>query len=438
MRYGIHESSFNTKCLVLGGALLVRGMFLWLGPVLLERDTDAYGFLASQLQDGQGYAREGGPTAFRPPLYPLMLYVIWHFSEPTLATAVFHLLLGVLTVWFAWSVACHCGFRQRSLLVAALVAIDPLLLFHSGRLMTETLFTALLVLWFWVLITTERRRQNKICDPGHLVIGAIFGLMVLCRPGVVIFFPFVFLGLFVHAHSRYALASSDAGLLKDSRLRVAIRTLTCPLVAFVGLTAVVSPWVIRNWYVLGVPVFMTTHGGQTFWRANNNSFYDECVQGDSEIWSQSGREIWEDEMRLMTAGLTEVDADRACYRAAWNVVTRRPFQFAKSVRDRVIRFWKIKPRQALKYPVLGTGIGVFYLLEIVLALVAIMFQRGVWRWPFVLFPLSLLSFTLLHSLYWSNMRMRAPLMPVIIMLAVVGGTTLMRKFQKGVSQETFS
>ena len=113
-------------------------------------------------------------------------------------------------------------------------------------------------------------------------------------------------------------------------------------------------------------------------------------------------------------------------------------QFAKSVRDRVIRFWKIKPRQALKYPVLGAGIGVFYFFEIVLALVAIMFQRGVWRWPFVLFPLSLLSFTLLHSLYWSNMRMRTPLMPVIIVLAVVGGFTLLRKFQKGVSQEMFS
>ena len=59
-------------------------------------------------------------------------------------------------------------------------------------------------------------------------------------------------------------------------------------------------------------------------------------------------------------------------------------------------------------------------------------------WPFVLFPLSLLSFTLLHSLYWSNMRMRTPLMPVIIVLAVVGGFTLLRKFQKGVSQEMFS
>jgi hypothetical protein len=70
------------------------------------------------------------------------------------------------------------------------------------------------------------------------------------------------------------------------------------------------------------------------------------------------------------------------------------------------------------------AIGVWYAVIDVLAVIGLLlsardvFVRQRWMWmPGVLLALSL---TLVHSVYWSNMRMRAPAMPLVYMLAVQG------------------
>ncbi len=40
--------------------------------------------------------------------------------------------------------------------------------------------------------------------------------------------------------------------------------------------------------------------------------------------------------------------------------------------------------------------------------------------PWIWGVLCVIAFTLVHSVYWSNMRMRAPLMPVVYLAFVVG------------------
>ena len=67
------------------------------------------------------------------------------------------------------------------------------------------------------------------------------------------------------------------------------------------------------------------------------------------------------------------------------------------------------------------AVGVWYAVVLVLAMVGAGTLGDDWYHPPWLWGLLLcLSFTAMHTIYWSNLRMRAPLMPVICLVATVG------------------
>jgi hypothetical protein len=66
------------------------------------------------------------------------------------------------------------------------------------------------------------------------------------------------------------------------------------------------------------------------------------------------------------------------------------------------------------------GLCAGYVIELVLfvAGLASLMWRWDWRWSLQL--CVILNFTLVHLVYWSNMRMRAPLVPLIALVAARG------------------
>src|SRR5262245_10116997 len=95
--------------------LLVRGGVLWAMRGNLEQDPDVYREIAENLlrhgEFARGKASENGPgevitpTAYRPPLYPVVLSNLatadgQHVSLSKVAAL--HLALGVATVWLTW------------------------------------------------------------------------------------------------------------------------------------------------------------------------------------------------------------------------------------------------------------------------------------------------------------------------------------------------
>ena len=158
--------------------LLARGVFLVraLGSGGLD-DPDRYLPLARGLAEGKGFASFGRPTAFRPPLYPLLL-------APLVGTmggraddgiAVFHLALGVGTIALTWSTARRWGISESATILAALVvALDPVLVAQGRSVMTETLAAFLNAATLLVLTWPGAR--------GAAAGGLLFGLGSLCRP----------------------------------------------------------------------------------------------------------------------------------------------------------------------------------------------------------------------------------------------------------------
>ncbi len=98
-----------------------------------------------------------------------------------------------------------------------------------------------------------------------------------------------------------------------------------------GLVAVLLPWVIRNAWVLGEPVWTTTHGGYTLSLANNEVYYRDVVNGPpGRVWTGHDQWLWWDSVNRDTAGMPEPSADRFLRNRALALIVAQPRTFLRA------------------------------------------------------------------------------------------------------------
>lgn len=380
----------------------------------LAVDTDAYLAHAETLLERGGYFKPGTeiPTAFRPPLLPLFYAGILWLGGGVWAIGFLQVLLGTATVWYGGRTAENLTNQDVGFATAIFIAGNPILIYSQCTLMTETLFTFLLAYLFF------RASLLKSTSPlrDYFLLGCIGGLLALCRPGIWPFYGLMLIGT--------VLLGLKAGAFRKAIMRTAV--------VASGLLLVVSPWVLRNTLVMGSPIVMTTHGGYTLLLGNNDAFYDEVVrQPWGTTWQEESLLAWqarlEEEMvRDLGAELArlEIPRDRWMKEQAYSWIKQHPGKFVEASWLRVRRFWAISPTVAPQWTDLfGRGIGMFYLLLYAIAACGIYmwFKHGRNFIPQFYVVLSLLfcvtSFFLVHTVYWSNMRMRAPVDVCLAILA---------------------
>jgi len=407
--------------------LVVRLAVLALRHDALAGDPDAYREVAVNLaaEGTFGHRRPPGtsneypaetaavsPTAHRPPLYPMLLAPTARLGAwSPVAIGALHLLCGLLTVWVVFRLALAWEFSSRSATVAALLtACDPILLNQSAEVMTETLATlmavTLLVGW------TAASRSSNVAPA--MVAGVAGGLAILCRPT---FLPAVLLGGVVLGCSGPA-----------SRARRTALYLAAVLVA-------VSPWVVRNQLILGRPILTTTHGGHTLRLANNPQYFEHVrTHSWGSVWdSKTLERVVIDDEELRQSGQTrEVLLDRRNYELAFAAIRSDPGGFVWATIDRLYKTWRpapaqVSPDEGWKRRTLRWTVGAWYLLEFALVLVGLVaLGRKAISPPWLFGAILLATFTLAHAVYWTDMRMRAPLVPVICLLAAAGVERLTR------------
>jgi 4-amino-4-deoxy-L-arabinose transferase-like glycosyltransferase len=384
--------------------LVVRGGALVLIPGALADDPDGYRRLAENLLEHRTFGDGRAPTAYRPPLYPLVLtacVALGKFSR--LAIGILHLGMGLATVWLVFHLGRRWGLgHYPAALAAALVACDPILLAQSAQVMTETPATLLAVV---ALISLTAAGEQPSAGRAA-VAGGCLALAGLCRPGLLIWT--VAAGVILAALSRSW----------PMRLKV--------LGGFtVAAVLVVSPWAIRNCVRFGRPVVSTTHGGYTLLLGNNPFFYEYLRSGAwGTVWDadelDSSRTIPGDELDDELEA--ELEADRRAYAEAWANIRREPEMFFCSCLVRTGRLWSPLPHQldeeeGMLRRLARYTVGLWYLAELSLAAVGlwVLFRRGRrgWLWGLLLAG----CLTAVHTVYWSNMRMRAPLIPVVALAA---------------------
>lgn len=435
------QSSFRIAITICVIALAVRGLVCFGSVDQYAQDPDAYQAIAETIanQGVFGITRVNGeadPTAYRPPLYPYLLSWLTKLG-PYVAygIAALHTILGVLTVLCTYRASRRLlnevHESRGSILAAALVIVDPVLLQQSRWTMTETLatFLASAIIWWWVRWS---EMSNKI--ETAFVLGALLALAYLCRPTFLVWGAMLCVGT----------AMAKPYLPTDPFMRLGRATLVT-----VVLCAAVGYWTIRNQRQVGHPVWATTHGGYTLLLGNNPMFYDYLKNGESgstwdanrfflayshrydgdsetaDFWSRDWQEVGK-----IPPEITEHEDDQVSYQAAVATIARQPGMFVWASLIRVVRLWSPLPhRTGQRTSVMTMGIGLFYLCLWVAVVV------GVWKlgrllWAAKWWPILTLVFTLtaVHAIYWSNIRMRAPAMPG---LAILAGALIRKEEESG-------
>jgi len=378
--------------------LLRAGVVIW-NYDNLSTDTDSYLAIAENLLAGEGFCSVAGhPTAFRPPLYPLLVAVCL-FCGGTFALALVQIALGTATCGLTAVYAARLGFSERTqILAAGVISLDPLLLIYTSHAMTETLVTFLVTLLLVIAVGQGSKQQSVLS-------GSLFGMIVLCRPSLWAFGGLAG-GLFLYR----SLNSAADGRRRGWQIAL------FPA----GLLIVVCPWAVRNQVVLGRPVVMTTHGGYTLLLANNPVFYAEVVQG-GQVWSSSSLNEWqtEVELSLQMQGLEvgdELGRDAAMRRLAFDNIQKSPVHFVQACLLRLQRFWGPGPATGSGQALIRFGVCCWYLSVFCLFVVGIVKNRGNLQHAW-LGLLLVVSLSCVHAVFWSNVRMRAPVSCVLGTLA---------------------
>jgi Dolichyl-phosphate-mannose-protein mannosyltransferase len=205
-----------------------------------DRFADGYDQLADNLVAGNGYRfyPDTARTVMREPGYPVFLAgLLLAFGKNLMAVKLTNMILALATAWITIRLAkktLAVTQRQNTLLLL----FPPLLfLFNPGTLVAESrggveiLFGLLIALF---MLTVYRLiESNRSWD--YIISGAVLGITVLVRSTPMLFPVFLLVYLLFFANrevSRLAICRNVA-------------------VMVVTMLAILSPWIIRNYYLTG-------------------------------------------------------------------------------------------------------------------------------------------------------------------------------------------
>lgn len=384
--------------------IFILALFLRLVPLLLFSatqiaDAQDYHTLAVALASGDGFSTNGQPTAYRPIGYPLFLAGIYALFGVEIGAAQFtQSLLGALSCVLL-AVVGRFWYSERIGLLASLgLALYPESILYSQLLMTEVLYVFLFLLGIWLATLGWRTSSWK----RGLVSGLIVGAMVLVRPVAL-----VLLGVIPFCD------------LSTLNMREFFRRVC---IVCIGCAVLVTPWMARNWLVLGQPV-LATNGGVDLWIGNNPH--------------ATGRYNWSDEMRQqILTGNDEIENDRIAREAALTYIFNDFGRFMKAGAVKLAYYFGLEATSVnwlnlggdpiFAKPIIRVamfaGVNIGYIVLVALALLALATAgRSTWsqHTPF----LMLLAASILpYTIFFGESRFHYPIIPLLMLLGAVGIT----------------
>jgi 4-amino-4-deoxy-L-arabinose transferase-like glycosyltransferase len=397
--------------LVLAVALLVRAALVWSArDIGLEiEDEQHYAALATSLADGHGFAwGPGEPTSIRPPLYPALVAAVWTVTGSRSLEAVrwVQVALALLSVWLVYRIGCLWFTRDAAVAAAAGLALYPALLFSGVLVLTETLFTALLLAFIYACARLERRPTV----PAALAAGVALGLAALARS---VMWPFV---LLVPVLAWF-------GLRSTARHRAVIA-----MAAVAGYALVVGPWAARNTSLQGTFAVVDTMGGLNLYMGNY------AHSPEDRMWdavSLTGGQAWSATLppRAADGGRwTEGTKEKWAQRQAVSYMLGHPATTARRSALKFADFWGLErdfiagvQRGYYDPPVWlvvagALAITLSYVATAVLAVVGI-FLAPPSRRAQVLLLTVVLFISGVHAIVFGHSRYHLPLVPVLLLFA---------------------
>ena len=221
----------------------------------LNMDADAPHFMnvARCFERGQGFSNPAAwptwmkperlpmPETFKEPAYPWMISKLTPLTKsPFRAGQTISFLAGLFTPFFTWMLMRRLR-PQRAVadLAALMVAVSPLLIAYSARVMVESVYTAVFTL-LWVTLVPRpggigrgRRALDLAVDAAA---GVLLGFAFMLRAQTLLAAPAVAVQLFMRGDSIAA-------------------TLRRAAVVFAAAVLTASPFLLRNLRLFGTPLY---------------------------------------------------------------------------------------------------------------------------------------------------------------------------------------
>jgi 4-amino-4-deoxy-L-arabinose transferase-like glycosyltransferase len=384
-------------------------------------DMFQYDALAESIRQGQGYTWYGGiPTAFRAPVYPLFLALVYSlFGQDFLAVRIIQAVIGAFLPLMVFFLGRRVFDRRVAGIASWVMVFYPLFLLYPLALVTENLFfvlVPLIVLCLLKAIDTSRRLY-------YLLAGLLLGLAILTRSVIRGFVLLVLPWL----------------LYYTSKKREAFKNWSLILLSTAVLTV---PWSIRNTLLYGQFVFVESSLGFNFYlgyHPDGTGTFDSPIAVDfmEEIGGFDAPSL-ETEKLVHTLGVErglDFIKDKPI-RAVWLLVSKLS-HFLRLDKKAALFFYSNNFLGELSPPILLLGLLVLsspWVVVLLLSVVGMSFSDI--TKDRVLIYLLVLYFIGIHMLIMAEPRFHLVLVPFLAIFAVQGARTLLQGRDIAVRQDT--
>ncbi len=365
-------------------------------------DSETYWELARAVADGRPLEMNPERRVFRTPGYPAVLAAVFWLggpNPPVLAARILGAILGVAAVGGVMILAGLAFDRATAVLAGVVAAVYPGAVAMSVFVLSEAPFCPLmlaqLICWTRAWQADDSRRAGVWALAG----GGAAGLATLTRPSWLLFTPFaIVVGL----------------LVGGARRRVAWMGL-CGLAS---LSAVMTPWWVRNWRVTGEFVPTTLQVGESLYDGlNPRATGASDMRFVDDFRADLRREDAARSGESPPTACFEARLDRRMRDAAIVWALRRPADALRLAGVKFRRIWNVWPNEpSLQKPWFQFVLAAAYVPVVVLALAGIWHSRGC-GWPCLLWALPAVYFTGLHMVFVGSIRYRQPAMLALIVPA---------------------
>jgi 4-amino-4-deoxy-L-arabinose transferase-like glycosyltransferase len=211
--------------------------------------------------------------------------------------------------------------RQVALWATGLCCFYPSLLAYANLLLSETLFTFLLVVFTWLVVEAVRRDQIGVL----VAAGVAMGLGALTRSILLLFLPFFVVYLLLCWNGNFA------------------RRFSAAAVAALAFTITIAPWAVRNTRVQQTLTFIDVMGGRNAMMGNYE--HTPLERSWATFADVKGEQAWHRVLankHQLTSPITQGQLDKLALRHAVEFVWSHPVLTAKRSVYKFFNFWQLE------------------------------------------------------------------------------------------------
>jgi 4-amino-4-deoxy-L-arabinose transferase-like glycosyltransferase len=392
----------------------MRGQpFSTIGPQML--DSYYYHRWAVDIVSGNFW---GTDVFFLRPLYPYLLALVYSvFGQHILAVQLVQVVLATVSGFLLFDTTRRMFGAAAAAFASIGFALTGILVFYTGALLYVEITVLLNLLFLWLILVAGDRTWVWMLS------GLCFGLLVICRPEVLVAAPFLLLWL-----GRKSVVDRESYIVRRS-------SLAAMTVVALAVIAVVP---VRNYIVARDPVLFTAHSGMNFYYGNNPSA-DGTWQPTAEF--EKGGGFSHERLREISHTIDGKEVKASAASAHWTrkgleFITHQPLAYLRLLGRKFLLFFSNFEVPNNYYPETARASSVpFKLAFIGFGLVLALALPGmVWAWPkrgqaapVYLFVAAYLVSALLSYVL---SRLRAPVIPLLLMFAGLGLSELVEALRR--------